>query len=482
MGKKHFRDARLILFALIICFGLIAIVTIFDGASNSPTGHAINNQTVTEQDASLSLGVAKQTIDDMEKSGFNVVRLKDLLEEARREMTSKNYGRVFAISNEIISLKQKAFEVQDKIKSARLKIDETKKYGFNITDAEQLLNFSIVEFTLENYEGSESYLNNSIDKLSFIAGAELEIIVENLNKLRNYSLEKSINITRLENTIRDGKNALPSDAKKINVLKAEFIDLNKSIYILIGANSDIKDMAEAGFGAKRVNDILNEAKFALELGYYGKIEDISKSIKNLRLKAFEIQESFKITKAKIEEAKSYGLDLNEPETLLNQSIKEFYLENYEDSEKILKKSFEETEKLIADSLLFGTISKSELRFNALNFLKIYWWAVLIGIAVISILAIVSFQKASILVLESRLKSLEKEKDAIVDLIKNAQNAYFKERSMDKATYDVTINRHQNRIIQIREQMPLVKAKLARQREMAKLRDLSKIILKKSLKK
>jgi len=458
----------IVLIFLLVVAGSFLAVQITDQNNILPiTGFAISNQTiVTEQQASIALGKARDIIEDMENSGFNVARVNDLIEEARKERVLENYERVVAISDEIADLKQKAIDVQDQIKEVTLRIDEAKKSDFDATESEVLLNLSIVEFALENYEGSEEFLLNSIDLLNINVEEEFKILLNNFNDLKKESLENNLNITRLENTISNAQKLETVDIKNLNTLKQEFINLNKSIIMLIEAKNDITAMAEAGLRTTRVNDVLDDLEFALELGYYNEIDDISKNIGDLKLKAFGIEVNIKKTKTKIDEAKGYNLDVNEVKSLFNSSVNEFNLENYEDAEKLLKQSFEKTEKIISDSLLFGTISKSELRFNIINFLKRFWWLVLIIITITSIFGIIAYQRVSIMILESNLRRFEREKKAIVSLIKKAQTAHFKENIMDKSTYNLTFNKHQDRIIEIKEKIPVVKAKLTRKKENA----------------
>lgn len=467
MKKEKLKTIGVFLLALLIGYTVLALVTLSVNKDISITGFVISNQTiVTEQHASIALGRARDIIEDMSKSGFSVVRVNDLLEEARRERVLGNYERVVIISDEIADLQQKAIDVKDQIKSVTLSIEEAKKSDLNAAEAKVLLNLSIVEFTLGNYWGAEELLLDSIEKLDINIEEEIKILIENFNILKNDSLKNNLNITRLENTISNIQNLETPDVKNINTLKQEFFNLNSSINILIEAKNDVTAMAEAGLGTTRVTDILNEVEFALELGYYKEIEGISENIRNLKLKAFEIEADIKKTKTKVEEARSYGLDVNELESLFNSSVNEFNLENYEDAEELLKQSFEKAEKIVSDSLLFGTVSKSQLKFNIINFLKRFWWAVLITVIITSFFSIVTFQRVSIMMLENRLKSLEREKVAIVSLTKKAQTAYFKEKSMGKSTYNLRIDGYQDRTIQIREKIPVVKANLTRKKEKA----------------
>lgn len=465
MKKEDFKEISRITATLFIGYLILALIGFASHSYNSVSGFATSSQTITEQDASLALGKSRDAVADMEKLGFNTIRVKDLLEDARREMSLKNYERVVAISDEISNLKQKASEIQDKIRNLSLRINNIKKYSLNTTGAEVLYNLSIIEFALENYESSEELIQKSVDELNAFTEQELEIVIDDLSNLKKFSLENGMNITRIENTINDAQNNLKSpEFKKINSLKQEFANLNKSVKALIDANNEIKVMAEAGLGTSRTNNILDEAKFALELGYYDKIGDILIGIKTLKSKAFELNSSIKKTKDKIEEVKSYGLDANESESLFNAAENELKLENYEDTEKLLKQSLEKSEKILSDYLLFGAISKKDLLKNTINFLKKFWLVVLITVITGSIFSRIMFQKTSIALLENSLKNIEKEKSALINLIKKTQTEYFKDKTLDKSTYNLRIDKYQDRMMQIKEKMPIISAKLAQKKE------------------
>lgn len=465
MKKQTFNLASAFLLALSVVYVIVAVFAFFLN-DVSITGFVTLNKSITEQDASIALADSKQIIEDMSKTGLRTARAIDLLEEARREMSLKNYERVILISEEIRSLKNKALQIQDNTKNISLMINEAKKSGINATEAEVLLNLSVAEFALENYEGSEDYLQSSFDKLGVIMDAEIKTLITKLNSTRKISLDNELNITRLHDTLHDAQNLKTFDIKKLRELNQEFNNLNKSISILIEADKDINAMSDAGLPTKRINDVLNEAKFALELGYYNKIEELGNDIRNLKEKAFRIGADLEKTKNKIEDAKRYALDISEVEQLFNSSQNEFKLENYEEADKLLKQSLENAERIIADSLLFGTISKSEIKFNLINFLKRFWWAILIFFAISLVFGIFIFQRISIAILKNRLRNLEKEKNAITNLIKDAQTAYFKENKMDKSMYNLKVNKYQDRLIQIRVRIPLLNDKLARKKEKA----------------
>lgn len=461
---KENQKTGFILFALLAGYAILSLMGILS-QNASITGLAISNQS-TQQDASLALAKTKEIIDSVEKSGLNAIRLKDLLQEARYDMGLGDYGRVIEISNEVADLRQKAFEVQDKIKNTTTRISNVKKSGLDTGEAQALLNLSIAEFGLENYESAEELIQRSSDKLDIFVKEELNMVIEVLNGLKNISLQNNLNISRLQNTINEAQDASKSpELRRISIFKREFAHLNNSIYDLIDANNEIKAMAESGFGVARVNNVLNEAKFALELGYYDKIEGVTNNIKELRSKAFAVSDNIKKTRTKIDEAKSYGLNTNESESLFNLGENEFKLENYEEADKLLKQSFEDADRLLADYLLFG-VPKKEFLQSINDFLKKFWWMVLIILATVILLLVIAFRKLSLMLLEISLKNLGREKEAIVSLIKKAQTAYFKDRSMDKSTYDLTIEKYQDRIIQLKEKIPVINEKIARKREKA----------------
>lgn len=484
-NKNEYSNLFQIPLAVLSGYAIIFLVaflfhTDFNVTEPSITGFAIANRTVTEQDASLALGKANQILAEMSSQGFGVARVKDLIEEARREMVMKNYEKVILLTDEISDLKQKAADVQAQIKNAKSIISDAKKNMIDATEPEALLNLSIVEFALENYEGSQNLIESSIGKLKINTEEEIKIILGNLYILKNNSLNNGFNSTRLRDTISNAENALKTaEQRKIRELKPEFLNLNSSINLLIVAKKDIDEMAEAGLGISRISASFNEAKLALELGFYDRIEPISKNIRELELRAFDIDLNIKKAEAKIDEARRYGVEINEAYLLLNSSKNEFELENYEEAEKLLKQSFETAEKIVSESLLFGTISKSELRISAINFLKKFWWLILIIATIFYVLGFIVFQRVSIAMLEHILKRLQSEQEGLIELIRKVQTSYFKDKTIDKSTYELTINKYQDRIIQIKEKMPLLKEKLARKRDNAlKLNGLIKKLIKK----
>ena len=112
-----------------------------------------------------------------------------------------------------------------------------------------------------------------------------------------------------------------------------------------------------------------------------------------------------------------GLDASGPYNLLNQAIDRFVVNDYEEAENLLKSSIEEAEKIKTSSLLFGVISKSELKFDIINFLRAYWWLILIIILILIIFGGISYTVLYIKLLNHRISNLRKEEATIRDFIR-----------------------------------------------------------------
>ena len=89
------------------------------------------------------------------------------------------------------------------------------------------------------------------------------------------------------------------------------------------------------------------------------------------------------------------------EVLIHSGIKEFELDNYEDAEIIVQGSYEKVDKIISDSLLFGVVAKSKLKFSIINFTKKFWWLILICVAILSVFAKIIYRLTSTKLLQNK---------------------------------------------------------------------------------
>ena len=389
---------------------------------------------------------------------MGISRINDLLTEAKLSLDIKDYERVFLLAKEISYLKQKAFDSYKKLNETKALIGciglET-----NFTSPLKILDAAKYEFGQENYEDAAIYAARAYDEIIKTYKNEILSISDKLEAIKADLAYEKINIKKIDDTVNIAKTSIGSlDSKRLLLLNKEVKNLNKSAGILIKAKKDIKELGENNLSFSRINDSLKEAKLALELSEHKKVEALGEEISLLKEKAIRINKDISEIKIRIDGAEK-SLNVSECMELLEQAISKFEASDFQNAALLIGKANQNIEQIISDSLLFGIVSKKELKFNIIKFTKEYWWLILIILVSGAVIVKISFHIVSREMLKRKIRNLEKEEDILKELMKKTQTDYFIKKNLTEHAYEQRLDKHEERLIEIKEKIPVLKEKL-----------------------
>lgn len=417
---------------------------------------------ITANDAAESIKISINAINYMKNLGLGVERVNDLLEDAKISEKKGDYGRVVDISNQIIEFKETAISLTDKINELKSLNENAKSIGINTSSVEKLLEEGIVEFEINNYELAQENIDESLRRINEILRDELM----SLNNVLNDLIDK-LNFEEIEiSIIYDLSEQLNSrivnkEFYDISVIKNEVNGLNKSIHNLIQIKYIIQEMLDNEFTITRIDDLYKESKLTIELGSYDRAEEIYRDVLDTENKAFEVSNSFISTQRLLEELDGQDLEVSHLYEKFHEAYNKFTINDYEEAESIVEEINTEGEALKASNLIFGVITKSELKFNLISFIQKYWLIMVIILVFLIIFVLFFYTKVYDAILMNRIRKLRKEREAIINMIKKYQEDYFKKKILSKESYNTAVDEYQERELKIKELIPILESKLSK---------------------
>ena len=415
--------------------------------------------------ASLSLAEAsieqsQNTINYLKTIGLSTQRLDDLLLEAKLSLEQRNYGRVISLGNEISSLKDTAINLQQEIAQIKIMLADGKNLSLNVSAAELSLQKSVLEFDIGNYEQATVLLGSTQTNLVLILEEELVAMHKTALELINFTDFREIKLEMLEryaaqtNAKMQSKDLsdLPSFKEKITLAK-------NSVTALSQAHESISNLKQEGLFSSRFDDLYKEALLSIELENFKRAGESLMQIQELEKKAFSASKSITETKKTVLAFESSGLDLTSSNSLLEQASEALSVGNYEDAQSFSDDALKKAQDSKESSLLFGAISKSQLRFSVASFFKRFWWAMALIILLLALFGSSLYRGVSTRILRQRIRRLQSEKENIISLIKKYQEDYFKKKILSKDSYDSAVDAYQERPLEIKEALPQLESSL-----------------------
>lgn len=224
------------------------------------------------------------------------------------------------------------------------------------------------------------------------------------------------------------------------------------------AEKDIKEMLDSGFGINFVNDTLLEAKKALNTTKYDLVIEKTQLISERKLQAYNISDSLRALQLGIEEVEALNLNASKVRELFNKSTVTFQEERYEEVEELIKETYAELTNIRAEATIVQVRVKAT-RENIISFIRDNWSSILIGGAVASAIAYVVFNRIMVMRTKNEINDLGIEKEVLAKLMKKAQSDHFQKRTLTRESYDIKMGKYKERMIEIKELLPVLKSRV-----------------------
>ncbi len=303
----------------------------------------------------------------------------------------------------------------------------------------------------------------------------------------------------------------------------ENITRETALNAILQAEKDMQEMQEAGFAVVWVNDTLIEAKKYFEgENYTALLEDIrkisdlerrekarallieaqkkigvpvdykkvlekTKAISERKKKTYEISDYLRASELRIKEigetlarelsssifkdlitgavaaetgnlTPAGGLDMTAASELLDKAKIEFKEERYDDATALLAEIEPKIDEIRSENTLFKTVYKAG-KETTINFIKENYLAIIITSVIVIILFLLSFKRIMVTILKRKLQDMNVEKDVLTELMKKSQSDYYSKGAIPKQTYEIKISKYKERMLQIKQQLPVIQARL-----------------------
>ena len=445
------------LFQLCLFCSVIALVAFFSGAAGAEAA----DSGVSLSQAQASIKNSQDAINHLQTIGMGTQRLDDLLQDAELSLQRGEYGRVVRIGEEIIVLQNKAIMLQNIIVRTKETIGDARSLSLNVSAIEGQFTEGMRDFEAGNYEHAESMFQQSSGNATELLRGELLILENTVDELATLLSSNGLQLATLAGYSESVKQKLSAnDITSILPLKEEIREMSDAVHSIVEARESLLGMQGNNITSSRADDLFAEAVLAAELGNFKRAKDAARELQELEKKSSDAAQRLGGAKETLSDFSSQGVDVQEAEALLQEAYSSFAVGNYEDAQSLADSALRKAEGAKKDSLLFGAISKSQLRFNLLPFFKKYWWLIAGSVALLAFSGVSVYRASTLHLLRLRIGKLKREETTIISLIKKYQEEYFRKKKMSKDSYDAVVDQHQERLLEIKETLPLLESRLA----------------------
>jgi len=196
-------------------------------------------------------------------------------------------------------------------------------------------------------------------------------------------------------------------------------------------------MQDAGFNTQRTDKLLNEAKNFFDMRDFNKVIEITDRIIGIHDSAFEADTQIRLLRQNTEESLRNGINVDEIQNMLALAEAAFLREDYETAIKRVN------EAQLSLLIISG-------KWNAIRFMKNYWWHLSILITVLSVCGVLLKRKAELVIISKRLEDLDNEEDSINELMYEMQKKAYENKSLSVHEYDQQKSIYEKRLSEIRK--------------------------------
>ncbi len=132
----------------------------------------------TKENAELSLSNITKLMQEMNLSGFNVLRINDILKDTRQiydvqiilktKGRKTDFSRVFQYEEEVSRLKELAFQAKDELFSLEKSLEKLKEQGIDVSEGEKIIQEVKQRINNEEYEKAVELAESAREKIAEI--------------------------------------------------------------------------------------------------------------------------------------------------------------------------------------------------------------------------------------------------------------------------------------------------------------------------
>lgn len=407
-------------------------------------------------------------VKELSDAGFGTNRVEDIIQEANTAHLNQEFDSIPALIEQVHQLRDKAFSVNEDITKLENSINLAKDDLIDVNEVEEVLVELNLEMKLENYEQCEILIDEANNLMSGLVSGQYLSQIDRISTLNNLASDIGLDLSRIDDISNELEGYIAKgDLENIILLVNELDMIENSINSVVSVNNIISESAKSEISTLRFEDILDEVKYHFKRKDFEEVLKLGSEAESLYELAKGSKQLINYISSEIVSLENKDIDFSKVERFFEEGKREYELENYISSKEMLDQSLLELEQAKSDALLFGVINTDYTKVRFIAFMKNYWWALLIVITIFVFAGKEGYSRIQKEFLERRITKLEQELVFIDKAIKKKQEEYFSKKIISKSEYNTTVDEHQERMLVIREKLPVLKGKLNKRENMHK---------------
>ncbi|HLC50104.1 MAG TPA: hypothetical protein VJI97_01630, partial [Candidatus Nanoarchaeia archaeon] len=312
----------------------------------------------------------------------------------------------------------------------------------NLTNSQQDLLLENVSLSVDGFLLSRMNISPKVIPLIEYGQTKtflLSLDVPQYYKYQNISLKISL---KAKSRLINGPAAY-SDFEKTSEITLVVLQVTRESALagITGAVTDVSALNENGISLSFFDGLLSEAQEAMNAGNYEKAKELTDRISLLKDKAIQVNSLIGEAQSRIKSSLDKGFDVYEAQQFLSLAVSSFNEGNFDDAEELVKKA------LLSEGIASGYGESSMIRI-ALTFFQSNWQFILLSALIISAGGIFLRKSFWISSINERIKTLDKEEEIVMGMIRKAQEEYFKEKIIGERVYKKAMSQYTKRLTQV----------------------------------
>jgi len=221
------------------------------------------------------------------------------------------------------------------------------------------------------------------------------------------------------------------------------------------AEGQISDMESLGLGTEYANGTLNEARFLYNEGYYAGAQSLAEEVGDIKESAIRVDGLVDEVESKLYDVGAQGIDVSGPWGLFYQAMDSLEMEDFVTAESLLEEAYEKLDELEERASLERALGSSDTMGIVVNNWE--WFFFFPGLFVLCFL--ITRKLTSKAFIRKKIKRLERERDDISGMIKEAQKMYFQDDSLGKIEYESRVDRYNERLVDAKKNLTAMRKRL-----------------------
>ena len=232
------------------------------------------------------------------------------------------------------------------------------------------------------------------------------------------------------------------------------VSQESAFFALKVAEGEVVEIQQTSLRSHFVEDVLLDANKSYVAGNYSDVFKATQLISFIKKERVLLEDRFTILENKENGYMEEGINTSSGHAIIDKARTAFTHERYDETYLLLDESLLELERAKIEHNRKRTIAHLSK-----NFILRYWWQLLLGLAVLSVITPIVGKKIHRSRLKKKLKRLQHELEKSQEMIKRLQKSCFVNKTITTEGYKAKSAKLEERIAEIKHTIPVLEAEL-----------------------